>query len=252
VDISGNAGNQTWNWGYQNAQQLAGPNLLLSSSQPGSIGHAGDDGPQHGFEFTYSRELVSAKAIQFGLESALNYTSVSLRDTSVAGTITVDAFGLGGIIPPLAPYSGNFAGPGPLISDTPTRVPVGVNSRLNANVYGLRFGPYMEVPLGRKVGLTLSGGLAAAAVQGEFRYAQSAQVPGSGTISAEGRSTATRFHAGVYLGGTLSYKLGRDISLFAGAQYQNVGHQSQTAGDKQAILNLAESIFATAGLSYSF
>ena len=76
VDITGDAGGYTWNWGYQSSSQI----------------HA----------------------------NFLVFTSETNLDANTIQVIT-DTYYLGGIIPPPAPYSGSFNGPGPLLPDTPSR-----------------------------------------------------------------------------------------------------------------------------------
>lgn len=253
VDSSGNFGNQTWFWGYANNSQIAGGNLLLTSSQAGSLGQDAQQDPQHGFEFTYSRELLRSRNVGLGIESAFNFTKLKLdRQTAAAGMLVVDAYNLGGIIPPLAPYAGTFAGPGALISDTPARSLASVASEFRASVYGFRLGPCLDVPLFKKLSLSLSGGLAVAYVDGDFGYRQSATPAGAGTVARGATESLSRWHTGAYLGGNLVFKLSRSVDVFAGVQYQNVGTHTQSLADKQVNVDLRNSLFATFGLGYAF
>jgi hypothetical protein len=254
VDISGNAGGQTWNWGYADARQIMGPNLVLSSSLPGTLARDRENDPQQGFEFTYARQLGQAKRTRWGLESAFNFTAVNLRHGAPApvGVLAVDAFSLGGIIPPLAPYAGTFAGPGPLISDAPVRSSFNVDSRFNASMYGLRLGPYLDVSVSKALTLNFSAGLAAVTVDGRYRYEELAVAPGSGSILRHGLGHKTAFHAGGFVAANLSYQVTKAVNVFAGIQFQSVGKHSHTVDDKQTVLDLRKSLFATLGLDVSF
>src|SRR5262245_59219524 len=131
VDISGNAGGMTWNWGYASASQIVGDTIAFSSSRSGTINSDVAADPSSGLELTYNRQLGTCDNWRWGLEAAFNYSALNVRDNSglANGPLAVDTYHLGGIVPPLAPYAGTFAGPGPLIGDTPTRLPVKVSSK---------------------------------------------------------------------------------------------------------------------------
>lgn len=63
MDISGNAGGQTWFWGYEDASQLVnGGSIVLSAlSSPANVSSLDREGnPQHGFEINYQLELGDA------------------------------------------------------------------------------------------------------------------------------------------------------------------------------------------------
>src|SRR5690349_2116912 len=73
TDISGNAGGQTWYWGYDNsASQISGSNILLSRSTPsGNFSSPSfDSDPQPGYELTYDRHLGNFNGVNYGVEVA--------------------------------------------------------------------------------------------------------------------------------------------------------------------------------------
>src|SRR5215471_6022704 len=82
VDISGNLGAQTWNWGYEQPVEVQGNSLILeSSSSPANVtSNNRENDPQHGLEFTYSRELYRKPHWSFGLEAGLGFTTVDVED----------------------------------------------------------------------------------------------------------------------------------------------------------------------------
>ena len=58
VDVSGNAGGQTWFWGYNDASQIVGDTVVMSSSSSsGNVSSEASDDPHHGMEVTYNLEL---------------------------------------------------------------------------------------------------------------------------------------------------------------------------------------------------
>ncbi len=190
LDSSGDRGGVTWNWGYQNASQISGNGTLLmhSASSDGATSAANDD-PRLGLDVNYARDLGCIGSGRWGLKVALGFTDVKIRDTqplSGAVNLITDAYSLGGITPPQAPYAGSFYGPGPVISDTPTRsmatIPGGAvisgSRQLDSWLYDFRFGPYLEVPLVQKLSLEMGVGLAVGVADSTFSFADTATTSG--------------------------------------------------------------------------
>jgi hypothetical protein len=253
VDISGNAGGMTWNWGYASASQIVGDTLAFSSSRAGTINRDVAADPSSGLELTYNRQLGTCDNWRWGLEAAWNYSALSLRDKSVAGNgpLTVDTYRLGGIVPPLPPYAGTFAGPGPLIGDTPTRLPVTFVSKLDADVFGWRLGPYVDIPLSDRLTFSLSGGLAVLLVDSELDFHESVTV-GSSKISKSVSGSHADVLPGGYLSGAFSVAVTESLRVFTGAQYQGAGHYVHREGNKQATLDFGQSVFCMVGAAFSF
>jgi hypothetical protein len=253
-DSSGNAGGVTWNWGYARSSQVAGDNLLLSYSNPGQSTQDFRNDPQPGLEIAYARELGVYQNTKWGIEGAFTYLDLNLRANGVADprVMGVDAFPLGGVIPPLAPYNGSFAGPGPLIGVTPTRYPVNIVSTFDAAVFGLKLGPYFEFPLTKKVFFTLDGGFALMLADSDFRIEQSTSLPGVGVTSTSLRRTDVGILPGVYIGGRLSMAVSDSATVFTGLEYESAGHHTQTVGNQRADVDFFNSLYLTFGFSYSF
>ena len=203
TDVSGNYGGQTWNWGYDQPGQIAGNSILMhrstvSADAPSATGVDEDD-PQCGFEFAYDRELGKRDKLRYGLEAAVNYMNLSLKDTSAfSGNVSrlTDAYPFTlGTTPPTAPYQGSFDGPGFVLGATPVSsttalIPGGatvVDQRnFDADIWGFRLGPYAEYPLGRNVDLWFSGGLAVGLVDGSASWRETASLAGGGTMVGSG------------------------------------------------------------------
>lgn len=257
TDDTGNAGDLTTFWGYQNASQVQDGNavLLMRSANSGTINREVDDSPYHGLELTYNHEFARNDTWRWGIEAAFNWTDFSARQTAIAPTsvLTVDAFPLG-YEPPQAPYTGPFsAGPfTPLLGTTPTQLPVTVASSLDAALYGFRLGPYLDVPLSKCLLLTLSAGLAVTIVDGEYSYAESSRTPGGTLLSSAGRASATDAVFGGFVGLQASLKLGKHVNAFTGLQYQGSDSYKIRAGDKEAEIDFSGAMFWTVGLSFSF
>ena len=275
----------TWDWGFKSPTQVQpgqgtpyGSLLLHSSSSPATAVSREDNDPQHGFEISYARQIGQLRKWRWGLEGAFNYADLTVRDNRTLNYIqtrTTDAYALDGLnpympppAPPNTPYMGTpgggySGGGGPLIIDEPAsrtieQLPGGTTiageRTLTASVFGLRLGPYLEAPLGKRWAVSLSGGLALAAVDTDFRFNESvtiADVPGT-TVSHVGLTSHSDWMVGWYAAGTVSYALSDSLDLFASVQYQDVGLYKQSANLKQAELDLSGNIFLSLGVSFSF
>ena len=271
TDSSGNLLGYTRYWGYDSASQLPGDGTIVmhTTSSAGTSVTAPNENPELGFELTYNRELGRNKNVRWGLESAFNYMNVTVHDSSslaisasrVSTPYQLPALDGGGFVaPPPAPYyhgadlspEGNpVINAAPLPSSTAnTLVATAGTHNFDADIFGFRVGPYLELSLGERATLSFSGGLALALVTSEFNYNEAIAQPN--VPSTSGAGSAHDVMVGGYVAGNLSYKLAKDWGLFGGVQYQNVGEYSQTENGQTAVLNLSQSIFVVIGATYSF
>ena len=257
TDNTGNAGGLTSYWGYQNANQAVDNNnyLVMRSVNSGALGSSVDDAPYHGFELSYNHEFARYECVRWGMESALGWTDFSARQLTAptSGLLSMDAFPLG-YNPPQAPFTGTpNAGPfTPLLGTTPTRLPATVLSRLEASLYGFRLGPYLDVPLGRRVLLSFSAGLAVAIVDGEYVATESYTTPGGMTVTATDRASEANPVLGGYVGVQTSLKLREHLNVFTGLRYQGSDTYRLSAGDKEARIDFSGAFSWSCGLSFSF
>ena len=158
-------------------------------------------------------------------------------------------------------YRGHYLGPGEFITSSPSSSTTDVlpnaasiiGSRdFSANLFSIRLGPYVEIPLSRSIAFTLSGGLALMYVNSEFSYNETVTIPGVGSVEHQASGSGNGLLTGVYVAGNFSVALSDSWSLVAGAQFEDLGRYTQNLDGKQAILDLSKSIFVTVGLSYSF
>jgi len=273
VDISGNAGGQTWYWGYEEPGQLQGNGLVMeSASAPNNVTSKNrDDDPQHGFEISYQRELHRAEKWRLGVEAAFGYTSIDVSDSRLLhGSVNkiIDTYSTEGVIVPNAPYHGTFEGPGPLISALPTRMTTVLSREatitgernLNSDVYTLRLGPYFEVPIYKRLYGILSGGLTLAVGDTDFSYRETVTIEGSGSVTRSSSGSQTDFLVGGYAAATLGYHFTDEWSGFAGFQFQAAGksvtdsaiRNGEAESKKQSVLDMGEAMMLVFGVSYSF
>jgi len=266
TDQSGNFGGQTWNWGYDNSVgQISGNTILLSRSTP--VGNAGDGSlnadPSFGGELTYNRMLWAKGDFRFGIEAAVNYLSVGVSETATY-TPTVnrmtDAYPFTpGTTPPSAtpasPYQGSYNGPGFTIGDSPVSsttvlVPgtlVSDTRRFDSDIWGFRLGPYVEMPLGEKFNVAVSGGLAVGILDNTISWSQTS---GGTTSSATTHESSTM--VGAYIGANVRWLFSEHWSAAAGVQWQDIGTYHANAAGRQAELDLSSSVFVLFGVSYSW
>ena len=265
---------RTWNWGYDSASQVQNDQLLVTrSSAPASAAsHSVEsDSLESGFELTYARELWEggpSKAIHVGIEAAFSYSSPGIENTwthSVPVIQNVSAYALNGVKPPYDPttgktYQGTYSGPGPLIPVNPAdnrtvTVPDGASMtssrQMDASNFGLRFGPYLETPIYKRLWANVGAGMALGLVQGEFSYRDS-YTSGATPSTVSGSATDFRALLGWYVGGGLTYKFSHYWGVFYTAQYQQLPDYTLNADAVEARLKAGNGLFQSMGISYSF
>lgn len=264
VDSTGNGLGLTWYWGFDNASQVSGDDLLLSSTRGVNDGRSNSSGDfSQGFEFTFARDMGALGRARWGFEAAGNYLNVNIGDRKSVSTSlirTTDTYALDGLDPfnPLGsgtPYRGTFEGPGTLIDDAPisrAEQVIGggiVTGRhdIEANLWGLRLGPYVEWPLSQRWSVGLNAGLALVLADSEFRFDES-----SGGAPVTGSSSKTELLPGGYVGAGVTMRLSEATSVSAGVQYQYLGDLTQTANGREAKLDFGKSVLFTLGFNFSF
>jgi opacity protein-like surface antigen len=275
TDSSGNLADFTRYWGYDYDSgpfnQLPGNATIVmhQNSSAGVTAHGYADELQPGVELTYSRALGGNDNWRWGIEAAANYMNVGVRDSrSPSITVARDGYafplppleGGGFVNPPPAPYQGRYEREltgNALIGDT--RAPAGATTmmatvsgsrKFEANIIGFRLGPYLEVPLGQGLMLTVSGGLSLADVNSDFKFNETVAFPGVAPVAGSG--SHDEWLLGWHLAGNLSYQLNEAWGLFGGVQYQDVGKYSHKESGREAVLDLSKTMFVVIGASYSF
>lgn len=282
-DISGNAGNQTDYYGFDNNSQVTGTagvqqSLNLNRTTLSGISGSQNDpvyDPRIGAELTYNH-LLGIKEnwhhLRFGLELAANYTPIDFDSTTMDQlSATVNqysyAFAPGTTAPP-APFQGTYMGPGPngssyaILGATPTLVSSTSSGgyqflsqdNFRGDLWGFRLGPYLEMPLSRRLSLHLSGGLAVGLLDDNAWWSQTLTPPAGGgaAITASGSGSDLSVLWGGYARLDASWQLNRHWGVEVGAQFQDLGNYNHDFGGRSVDVDLSRSIFVEAGLSYTF
>ena len=182
VDVSGNAGDATVFWSYSDASQItgggtAGATLAFHTapSPADQFSLRSEEAALPGFDFQYGRDLGSFELMVkgrparawYGFSLSFGYTELSLA-LRCAVTVTVTA-------------------PGRTIPDSPTPVvprattPVATANTRNeveGDLYGFTVGPYLEIPLSERLIAEFCGGLAVAAANRSYTFAESVAIAG--------------------------------------------------------------------------
>jgi hypothetical protein len=264
-DASGNQGGTTWFWGYtdaaqidRNADQIAFG--ATTTSTKGATAEA-EDAPYFGFELDYSRRVTELGPGVLGVEvafSAVNVANEASSQLARSTTHITDRYPLGGILPPSAPYTGTAAGPGPVIGDAPTRTSsqeiaqITARQELETQLYGFRLGPVYELPLGTRLTVSFSAGLAAVLGESDYTVSSRSASPGGGVVGASTAVADTDWLLGGYARASLSLGISRRLGLFAGIEGQFLEDLELGSTAGTVTLDLGTPVYAFAGVHVGF
>jgi hypothetical protein len=274
TDVSGNAGNQTWNWGYDNASQVNAGNHTIAfdrttaAANGNSSASADNNAATPGFELAYDRQLgvkPDWHNLRYGIEAAFNYQPISINNNSTFGataTKQTDTYGYTtGTTPPSNPYQGSYNGPGFVINVPPssstTTIPnatVSTHDDFDANLWVFRLGPYLEFPFGKKeqFTLSLSAGVALGLLYANESWQQTISIPGNASITTHGGGNDFDVLWGGYASLNADYRINEKWGVIGGVQFQDLGKYNHSFDGRKVSLDLSQSVFFLAGVSYSF
>ena len=270
VDISGNVGGTTTYWGYNNsAAQVVGGNVLMHNSSSPATASSGDVGndPHSGIELSYFQPLGGKDRWHWGVEGAFNWTPINLQDsrTLAGGVVTAThAYALNGVVPPVSPpaYVGPVEGPGaPQLSTDAMNAGATTQAgaatisgyrKIDANLYGLRLGPYVEYDLFKRVSVDLSGGFSTGIIDSRFDYNNLVTITGLGSQTSAGSDRSCDWVYGGYVRGQVNVQLHKSATVFAGAELNSLNDFTQSSDSAHAQINLGSAVYVTAGLRMSF
>ena len=254
VDSSGNAGNQTTYWGYQNVSQDNGGSVTMNSSRSiinanGSSGTQNDAQPA--IEVYWQEDLTENETWNIGLLAALRWQRIDLDNQTVYSTIieTIsDTYSYVGILPG-APFDGSFTGPNFLLSDTPNRnttyasgADLIVTRTFNADLIGFDIGPTLSWNLSEKLSLSAFAGGTVAWIKSDFSYCD-------GTFES-GSVTDDDWLFGGIAGVDLQYQFGEHWGLFVGAAYTYLEDFSKKIDGRSAELQFDDSYTLRSGIFF--
>jgi hypothetical protein len=265
VDESGNEGGQTRFWGYANASQVVDDEIVMSSYSSGISGRIDgvEDAPHWGAELTYARELGWTGSYWWGVEIGLSWTDMRFEEGGVFqgdATIVRDAYSLGGMEPPAAPYGGTFSGAGPALGDDPLRTVQTLNGaartmgeyELDASLYVVRLGLVYETPFTSWLTLQFGGGVAGGFVDGEFRYEETSTIASLRSVVTRGSGSSDDFVGGAYAHAGLALHFQDHLMASLGLQYRYLTDYTQEVAGRRAELDFEGSLYVALGLGVTF
>jgi hypothetical protein len=278
-DISGSHDGLTYYWGYVDASQVNTANSTVSFNRTTVSGlpseNSGDDPAGVGAEITYNYEIglkEDWRQLRYGLEFAVNWLPIEFNSGGTYNArfaTQTDTYSFQpGTLPPAEqlPYQGGRGPGGPggndfILNFNPNLPPayrtvVGTfvaQQHFDANLWGFRVGPYIEMPVSTRWSLHLSGGLAMGLLHGNAAWTETLTLPGgAGSITAQGGGSDTELLWGYYVGLQAAYQFNDRWGLEAGVQFQDLGVYDHNFGGRTVELDLSQSIFVHAGISYNF
>jgi hypothetical protein len=275
TDVSGNAGGQTWYWGYDNSSQVSSQDSTVTFNQAtavtpnGSTAGSADSAPYLGVEVAYDRQIGVIEKLhhmRYGVEFAANYMRIAFQQNNTFGATVSSASDTysyeNGTTPPDAPYQGTYDGPGFLLNVPPIDSNGSINpdatilsqDDFDGDLFGFRLGPYLQLPLGKseRFQIAASGGLAVGLLNANSSWKQTLTIPQSSTIVAKGGGEDFAALVGYYAAVNANWQLTDRWGLQGGVQFQDLGTYSHKFDGRQARLDLRQSIFFLFGVSYSF
>ncbi len=272
-DVGGTASGLTWNWGYQSAGQVA----YDANNQPQAIVFSRlENFPTVSGDVKFSNPILEGEVVggyhfddfkigkrraRLGFEVGYGYfASSQAMNFQAAGNAarTIDTYGLGGVVPPVAPYAGTFFGPGPLLNLNPDPANSGVNvfystttfqGTFDTTFHNFRVGPSFSIDLTRRFTVQVGAGYDSLYALAEVSYLEtSAHTPNPGTVSLK----ENKWRPGIYAEILLNCALTRRLQIFAGGDFQLNNDMSFSDGRHEYTLELGSTYAAKGGVSYSF
>lgn len=269
-DQTGNAGDYTSFWGYDNASQYNAAAQTLSFHNTTSYSTSGDSndksGAFPGFDMAYGYNLWYWSHARVGWELGFDLLPISITDSHpMSATVNQSTynFDTGGIIMPGAPYQGGSSGQGPLLPGSPASVSsqtlssgtVTGTRTLDLKLYTLRLGPSFYWDLGDHMGMSLGVGPAIGIVSGDYEYDE---IVTAGGVSARntGSFGTTDVTFGGYANGTLMYHLHdfdeKTGDIYISAQYMPMTGATFSNGGREGHLNLGGQLYLSVGINWPF
>lgn len=270
-DISNGAGDLTWNWGYQDTDQLVGDSVQMSRingmQTVGSLNGFGDStliGPELLVGFEFFRFEIGKRDALFGFELGFRHGSYTGSDqSSVQSTVRqdVDLYNLGGVVVPLPPYSGSANVAGPLISLTPVALPSHnavatstLATDLSADFYTGRFGAWISVPITEKFSAGFSAGYTTIYAYGTAAFTQTESYSNPLIQNTSGYQSQNE---GDWLPGTYvqirgTYNIRNWLSLYGGFEWSYNGALRIQGLAYEAVFDFGSTFAVNGGVSVSF
>lgn len=241
ADNGGSASGLTWNWGYEDAGQIAGDfiNYERYSNLPtsGKFGGGSDDlslGAELISGVEFGRFSIGTREFGWGVELGYGYNPFKITHNSTS-TGTLDylaaSHSLGGIVPPVAPYAGTPAGPGPLLDLNPSTstamtsaVTTTFDGTLTSDLHNFKLGAWFETDLTDNFSASFSAGYSSiyADTQMRFREVFAIANPGIPTLPVTNTTAGGRnWQSGLYAQLRATWQFSSKVSAYVAGDFQS-------------------------------
>jgi hypothetical protein len=266
TDNTGNAGNLTSNWGYDNLSQVVDSTLQMHSAKSFSPGPTGGTSSESGdsafvgFDMAYGGNLWDWGRARIGWELGFGLLPINIKDNlSLNGTLNQNVYSFD--IPsstthlPVPGYQGGPNG-GPWLGSNRTQLADSSSGNVNLTgsrtldvmLYTVRLGPSVYWDLNQYLGLSVGAGPAVGIVSGSLQYNETIA-----TTRYTGQIDATDLVYGGYVNATLMYHVPKENGdLYLGVQYMSLGNATISGGGREGQLNLGGQVYITAGINWPF
>lgn len=271
-DAGGTASGLTWNWGYQTDDQLQGDALNFErySNVPRAGVFAGEkNDPALGGELIFGAEFgrfdVREREWSWGVEIGYGFNPFKVSNTSSAsGTVQYLAasHSVNGIVVPVAPYSGTFDGPGPLIDLNPsstTSISSAATSNfdgtLKSDLHAFKFGFWIDAPFAEDWSVALSMGYSSILADSELQIYETfgianGAVPGIDTTDTT--VTGSGWRNGFYAQLRLNWQFSKRVGAFVGGDFQYNNRFKFSGAGRDVTLDFTGTYGALVGLTFNW
>ena len=278
TDNGGGASGKTWNWGSTPSSQIIGNQLVLTrlDGAPNvGLHDINVSNPVLGGEliggYQFGQFKIGKRTARIGFEIGYGYSGFSEGMNYSANGIatrTTDSYGgiatptTDGILPPIPPYSGTFAGPGPLLSlqgvpGQPIVSPATTTfqSNIEATMQNFRVGPSLEIDLTKRLSVAFGAGYSSVYADASVRYIETLSFTNPAMPSVNPANTTishAEWRPGIYAEMRGNYQFTGLIGAFVGGDIQY--NKNLNFGDTghEVTIDLGPTFGAKAGLIFHF
>jgi hypothetical protein len=190
----------------------------------------------------------------------MNFAAAGAANFTTA-TYPLNSDPLNSVIAPTAPYAGTFAGPGPLISLTPTSTSTTASAantafqgKLDATFHGLRIGPSFDIDLTKNFSLEVGVGYSSVFADASVNYTETTTFANGAVPAINAPATLDRqdWEPGIYFEVLAKYQFTRHLGAYVGGDYQRNNSLKLANATHKFKIDLSSTYAAKAGVIVSF